>query len=103
MLKLIVVSALLLISIMTTAPTKKPVSDGFCKICKKVIDEFITGDDFIKNDEKITDAICAKFLTGPMVQVCAAGIIGEIDFIRDTYNDDPNAICVAIGCPSKGH
>lgn len=24
--------------------------------------------------------------------MCAAGIIGEIDFIRDTYNDDPNAV-----------
>ncbi|GMT01142.1 hypothetical protein PENTCL1PPCAC_23316 [Pristionchus entomophagus] len=112
MLKLFTVSALLLLSLVSSLPTIAPRTtqspkDRLCNRCTQLINAFITGDKFMDNDnnqvfKNIFKQICDTVVSdGPMTAVCVAGIYGEIDYLHDKFNGNPQAICDILGCPAK--
>ncbi|GMR54186.1 hypothetical protein PMAYCL1PPCAC_24381 [Pristionchus mayeri] len=101
MLKLFFIIVLLL-PLSSSAPTNQLPGDLFCKSCVTIVKRRITSDDFIDKDKAFFEEICKKFLgTGPMSSVCAAGLLGEIDYLHDKYKGNEQALCVELGCPEK--
>ncbi|GMR56070.1 hypothetical protein PMAYCL1PPCAC_26265 [Pristionchus mayeri] len=86
------VIALVLISAAAAAPID-PVDDidpqKFCKICPTVLEFFLDNEGV---EDKVFDKVCSKLLKAddqnPMVMVCAAGFVGEMDYIKEKLKEN---------------
>ncbi|KAF8367278.1 hypothetical protein PRIPAC_85107 [Pristionchus pacificus] len=73
--------------------------EEFCEQCPEFIDFFLSN---IGEEEAVFQELCGKFIKGdnnPMLNVCVAGFLGEMFYVRDRLaGRTDEEICTWFGC-----
>ncbi|GMS80510.1 hypothetical protein PENTCL1PPCAC_2685, partial [Pristionchus entomophagus] len=103
---LIVFFSLLSLSVIATPILKEKkhfdLPDDFCSQCVISVEDFLSNIDI---ENTVFTQICSDMMhsdsvKNPMVKVCAAGFIGEMEYVRERLSGHTDEeICEWLGCP----